>query len=178
MKFVPELPPSSTAGIKASAPMPTDAEIRTRINAAFADVPRPAHFTDHPFCDECREHDETLNAWDRETLPHEAVGSAAWDPIAMTTPAGFTYYLPALARLALGTEHETLGWYGEQLIFHLVGDGPFNRRWSACSPEQRRAVHALLVHILETRAALAAAALCMERLHQAIDVWSVDEDLR
>ncbi|MBA4181099.1 MAG: hypothetical protein C0506_10970, partial [Anaerolinea sp.] len=79
--------------------MPTDAAILAQITRAFAGVPRPEHFTDHPFCDECQEHDATLRAYDRETLPHEAVGSAARDPIAMTTAEGFTYHLPALARL-------------------------------------------------------------------------------
>ena len=63
--------------------MATDAAILAAIEAAFASCPRPERFTDHPYCSECEEHHETLNARDRETLTHDDVGSQAWDPICM-----------------------------------------------------------------------------------------------
>jgi hypothetical protein len=52
--------------------MKTDADILAEIDAAFAAVEQPEHFTD-----------------------------PGWDPIAFASPQGMAYYFPALARIAL-----------------------------------------------------------------------------
>lgn len=146
----------------------TDAEILTGVRQAFAACPRPDHFTDQNHCDECSDHDQTLLARDLDTLSLADVGNPGWDPICFITDEGFRYYFPALARLALT---ET---YVDQLLFHLTYDGPRNRRVLACSPAQRRAVSALLRHILETRAQLVDEHHCCDELLQAIEYWSAE----
>lgn len=150
----------------------TDAEILDRIDREFAPCPRPEHFTDYRHCCECYEHDELLRSRDRETLRVEDVGSEAWDPVCFATPDAFAYYMPALARLALAPPDPVWGWYGSQLAFHLAYDGPRNARWERCTPGQRRAVAALLAHVVESRAALADDSYSTDRLLQALDVWS------
>jgi hypothetical protein len=55
---------------------------------------------------------------------------------------GYRYYMPALARLALGSGND---WYLDQFLFHLNED-----RVETFSPAQRAAVLGLLEHILET----------------------------
>lgn len=148
--------------------MTSDAEILTGLRQAFAACPRPDHFTDQNHCDECSDHDQTLLARDLDTLSLADVGNPGWDPICFITDEGFRYYFPALARLALT---ET---YVDQLLFHLTYDGPRNRRVLACSPAQRRAVSALLRHILETRAQLVDEYHCGDELLQAIEYWSAE----
>lgn len=125
-----------------------DQAILADVASAFADEPRPAAFTNHPYCSECAEHDETLQAKDRDTLSLAEVGIPAWDPICMVTAEGWRYYLPSLCRIAV--EEGPQG-YIEQLVFHLISDGPGNRRVEACSAEQRAAVVRFLWHFLGTR---------------------------
>lgn len=48
--------------------MTSDADLLARIDAAFADVGKPGHFTDYRHCCECAEHDETLRSHDRDSL--------------------------------------------------------------------------------------------------------------
>jgi hypothetical protein len=151
--------------------MATDAEILDLVTKAFAGCPRPEHFADHTHCCECAEHDATLLSRDVDRLTQDEVGSPAWDPICFITPEGFAYYLPALARLALAAEHPTWGWYGPQLFFHLASDGRRNARWLHCTPEQRRAVAALLEHIFATRAALIQP-FDERPFFEALEVWS------
>src|SRR5688572_10438111 len=81
--------------------MITDAEILAMMRAAFADVERPEHFTNHEHCDECFEHDVLLRSRDIDTLSRDDVGDGAWDPITMSSNQGFAHYIPALARLGL-----------------------------------------------------------------------------
>ncbi|MEX1254953.1 MAG: DUF6714 family protein [Dehalococcoidia bacterium] len=151
--------------------MATDTEILDSIAAAFAGCPRPEHFTDRVHCCECAEHDATLLSRDVETLDHDDVGSPGWDPVCFITPEGFAYYLPALARLALAPEHPQWGWYGPQLFFHFAYDGAHNARWARCTPDQRRAVAALLDHIFATRSGLLQP-FDERSLFEALEVWS------
>ncbi len=151
--------------------MASDREILEQVRRAFADCPRPQHFTNHTHCCECAEHDETLRAKDVGSLSMAEVGHPSWDPICFVTCEGFLYYVPALARLVLDEPGE-LGWYGEQFLFHLLSDGPRNSRILACSTAQRRAVAALLEHLVETRAALADRYNNGHELLRAIEYWS------
>ena len=114
-------------------------EVLQDITSAFADVPRPAHFTDHEHCCECAEHDETLRVHDPDTIAIAQL-SPAWDPICFATIEGYLYYVPGLARLALGTGD---AYYLDQFLSNLRSD-----RMSAFNLAQRRAVLRLLEHIL------------------------------
>jgi hypothetical protein len=118
-----------------------DAILR-QIAAAFAGAPRPERFTDFRHCCECAEHDETLRAHDPETLGLAQL-SPAWDPICFATLPAYLYYLPGLARLALGTGAD---YFLDPFLFHLRGN-----RVRAFTGAQRRAVLALLRHWAEER---------------------------
>lgn len=152
--------------------MPFDGDILQSVQQAFAGCRRPEHFTDYMHCEECAEHDEVLRSRDVGTLRIEDVGNPGWDPISFTSPEGFAYYLPALARLTLAEPVEPHGWYGVQLLFHLRHDGRQNRRLLACTSEQRRAIVDFLQHLVGTRAALADSYCSTDDLFQALEIWS------
>ena len=153
--------------------MVTDQEIIDVILKAFAFEPRPQHFTNYLHCGECAEHNDLLSSRDRQSLRLEDVNNAGWDPICFITDEGFRYYLPSLARLALESS-TSRGWYLPQLLFHLIGDGPQNRRVGCCSTPQKRAITALLWHVVETRRELISNYKIEEELQRAIEIWSDD----
>ena len=72
-----------------------------RIDRAFAEVAKPAHFTEFDHCDECQEHDDVLRNNTRDTISRKSFGTCGWSPIGFCSPAGLRYYFPALARYAL-----------------------------------------------------------------------------
>ena len=96
--------------------MHESAALLEAIQQAFRDVPRPEHFTNYQHCDECFEHDQTLREHDPVSIGLDQLGHPAWDPICFVSVEGFLYYLPALARLALGRDQ---AYYLDQLLFHL-----------------------------------------------------------
>jgi len=59
------------------------------------------------------------------------------------------YYLPALIRLTLDTMDSPRETYLDQMLFHLLQDGPGNRLVNACSQEQREFVADFLEYLLE-----------------------------
>jgi hypothetical protein len=69
-----------------------------RLDEVCSRIPRPAHFTDHPHCDECFEADQFFRT-------HTPVSLAAVTefpetlPIAFLTDDGFRFMLPGLVRL-------------------------------------------------------------------------------
>jgi hypothetical protein len=150
----------------------TDQEVLDAIGREFGTCPRPEHFTNYGHCCECWEHDELLRSRNRDTLCVEDVGNPGWDPICFITPEGFAYYAPALARLALAEPDPTRGTYVPQLAFHLRYDGAQNVRWQHCTAGQRKAVVALLEHMIETRAALIDESCCADMVVEALAVWS------
>ena len=114
-------------------------ELIERVRLACRDEPRPEHFTDYGHCCECAEHDATLRDAAPETIGLAELGNPGWDPICFVTPAGFRYYLPALARLALGRGE---AYYLGQFLFHLRSG-----RVAELTSAQRAAVLALLEHV-------------------------------
>lgn len=124
------------------------------VDAAFAVVDRPTHFTDFTHCCECAEHDALLRARDRGTLRLDDVGNPGCDPLCFCSAQGLAWYFPALARLALAECGPGAAWYGEQLQFQLSYGGPDNRLLAYCDDWQRDAVARLLGHLVATRAAL------------------------
>jgi hypothetical protein len=99
--------------------MPEESEVLDAIRAAFGNTPRPAHFTDFTHCEECAEHDATLLAYTPDTISLEQVGNPGWNPICFVNTQGFHYFMPGLARLALGRGTE---FYLGQFLFHLRSD--------------------------------------------------------
>ncbi len=80
---------------------------------------KPTQFVDPNHCSECEDHNQVLLAHTLDTISLAELGNPAWDPICFVAQPGFKYYLPALARLSLGTgDHYYLG----QLLFHLNAD--------------------------------------------------------
>ena len=59
------------------------------------------------------------------------------------------YYMPALIRLTLDTMDNPRETYLDQMLFHLVQDGPGNRLVSACNKEQREFVADFLEYLVE-----------------------------
>jgi len=154
--------------------LPGDTPLLERIDAAFAGVDRPEHFTDHRHCSECAEHDETLRSHDRHSLGQRHVGNPSWDPLCFCSAQGQAYYLPALARFALAPPDPQYGWYGEQLLFHLTSGGERNALYLHCTPDQRAAIAALLAHLVESRAALVDAHRAQDDLLRAWELWSAE----
>jgi Family of unknown function (DUF6714) len=152
--------------------MATDPEIINTVRHAFAAEPRPEHFTDHTHCCEYAEHDALLASRDLDSLRLEDVNNAGRDPICFVTAAGFRYYLPALVRLALESATSE-NWYLPQLLFHLIGDGPQNRRVVCCTVGQQRSIAAVLWHVVETRPELIVRYAIEEDLQRALEIWTV-----
>ncbi len=155
--------------------MAPDADILSQIDAAFAGVAKPLHFTNFEHCEECAEHDATLRNHDRNTLPLESLDNGGWDPLCFCSPEGKAYYFPLLARYSLAPPRYGDDWYGEQLLFHLFDDGPENSFLLYCSSEQRRAVAALVLHWIETQAHRAIVDSTHDELLRTYDLWSAQE---
>jgi Family of unknown function (DUF6714) len=112
-------------------------------------MPKPEHFTTYRHCCECAEHDETLLAYDVNTIGGEQLGNPGWDPLCFVSPEGFLYYLPALIRITLDTMDKPQERYLDQLLFHLIRDGKDHELVRACSPEQRVFVAEFLAYLIE-----------------------------
>jgi len=112
-------------------------------------VPKPDHFTDYQHCCECAEHDQTLLTFDVDSIGLAELGNPGWDPLCFSSAEGLMYYMPALVRLTLETMEDPREDYLDQLLFHLVYDGPNNRLVSACSKEQREFVADFLEYLME-----------------------------
>jgi hypothetical protein len=65
--------------------------------------------------------------------------------------------------------------YLPQLLFHLIGDGPQNRRVVCCSAAQQRAIAAVLWHMVETRPELVVRYGIEDDLQRAPEIWSTSE---
>jgi hypothetical protein len=122
--------------------MSSEASIVEAIRAAFANTPRPTHFTNASHCEECAEHDSTLLAHTPDTITLEQVGNPGWDPICYVDTQGYHYYMPGLVRLALGRGSE---FYLGQFLSHLSPS-----RIEAFNPDQRLAMLAFLEYERDT----------------------------
>lgn len=149
-----------------------DLAVLLEVDQAFADAPKPEHFTNFEHCPECREHDDTLKAGSRESITRDALGNPGWDPICFCTPAGLAYYFPALTRFALLPDvWPNRDWYGELLLFHLAYDEEENPFLRFCSPARRRAVVALLRYLGDSRSPLVQDGGCETQLQVALRWW-------
>jgi len=118
-------------------------EAMVLIRDAFDCVPRPELFIRGTcFCEECIEHNETMQAHTPEDITILELGNAGWDPICSANDQAFVYYLPAMFRLAFGPED-----YTDQLLFHLDSPG----RLDALDYEQAGAVLEALWVLVDIR---------------------------
>lgn len=121
----------------------TDAQALAIVEEAFRDAARPEHFTDYTHCEECAEHDATLCRHSRESIGMNELGNPGWDPACFLTDEGFRYYMPALARLALGTGRD---YYLDQFLFHVSR----SRRLRTLTSRQKTAILSFLLYLRET----------------------------
>jgi hypothetical protein len=136
-------------------------------------VPKPAHFTNYQHCCECAEHDETLLAFDIDSIGLQQLGHPSWDPLCFISAEGFIYYMPALVRLTLETIDSPQEMYLEQLLFHLIQDGRDNRLVLACSKVQRKFIADFLEYLIEYYAAnIEAGVLYADDILKAHEIWS------
>jgi hypothetical protein len=155
--------------------MSSDAEILDLIGDAFSGCPRPEHFTNYTHCEECEEHDKLLRSRNPDNFSRQDAGHGGWDPICFISPAGFAYYFPALARLALeqGPEGANYDWYGNQLLFHLSSDLSAPQLVAHFSVKQREAVLAFLMHLGDTREdELTLYGCSLDDWNSAVTLWS------
>jgi len=139
-------------------------------------VPKPDHFTDYQHCCECAEHDQTLLTFDVDSIGLPELGNAGWDPLCFSSADGLRYYLPALIRLTLDTMDNPQETYLDQMLFHLVYDGPGNRLFSACSREQRDFVADFLEYLVEKYSSqIDEGALTSDEILRAHEIWRAAE---
>jgi hypothetical protein len=136
--------------------------------------PKPAHFTNSRYCGECAEHDETLLAYDVDSIGVQQLGHPSWDPLCFASVEGLLYYLPALIRLTLETMDMPQERYVEQLLFHLICDGKDHALVRACSREQRAFIADFLASLLEQYSAELDAHLYTDDILKAYKIWSVE----
>ena len=123
---------------------PRAPDVLLDVERAFADVPLPEHFlTDYRHCCECAQHETTLATAPPATIGLADLGNTGWDPICFVSVEAFHYYLPALARLALGQGADS---YLDQFIFHLQRP----ERISRLNSDQRAVLRRLLEYIFDT----------------------------
>jgi hypothetical protein len=137
------------------------------------DVPKPTHFCDYRHCCECAEHDETLTAFDVNSIGLRQLGNPGWDPLCFSSPEGLMYYMPALIRLTLDTIDKPGEVYLDQMLFHLIQDGMGNRLVSACSKEQREFVADFLEHLINDYSSqIEAGVFSTDDVLRAHEIWS------
>ena len=122
---------------------PDQQAILQTIDAAYADAPRPVHFTTFEHCDECREHDETLASRTRWNIRRVDLGSTGWSPVGFCNAEGLKYYMPAFARYALMPDMLNVDGVGDGLIFLLAGE-PGLALFDSANFVQREAVAGFL----------------------------------
>lgn len=86
------------------------------LRAASASTTRPESFIRGTCsCDECLEHDQTMQTFQPDSLPLKKLCNPGWDPISFASNQAFAYFLPGLAKLVLQNPDV----YMEQFVFHL-----------------------------------------------------------
>jgi hypothetical protein len=113
---------------------------------AFGSTPRPGRFVDASHCEECAEHEATLQAATSDSLSFATFGKPGWDPVTYLQCDGLAYFMPGLVRLALyrGSNRD----YTEQFCAHMQAE-----RMSCFTAPQRAAMTHFLRYYRETRAA-------------------------
>ncbi|MBZ0288460.1 MAG: hypothetical protein K8I30_12660 [Anaerolineae bacterium] len=115
------------------------ATVLAAIDTAFGGLSRPAVMLRNPtHCDECIEHEATMQAVTPGTVSLQEIGNPGWDPVCYIADETFMYFMPGFARLALEADDHYA--YLDQLFFHLG----HTDRVAAMNPDQRRAIAQLM----------------------------------
>ena len=86
------------------------------VQEAFAGIPRPAMFIRGTCrCEECLEHEQTMQALPTTGMPLDKLANPGWDPICFASDEAFAFLLPGLVRLVLEHPND----YIQQFLFHL-----------------------------------------------------------
>ncbi|HEY0635635.1 MAG TPA: hypothetical protein VGE00_09640 [Gammaproteobacteria bacterium] len=166
--------------------MADDNEIVSAVDAAFAHCARPEHFTYYKYCEECREHDQTLRSASRDKLTREQFGVIGWDPVTFCSAPAKAYLFPRLVRLALSKPDARYGWYGDQLISHLCPSSVYysatpceeftlDEFYTFCTQEMRVSVTQFILHLIETRGELIDEIGESERFLYCHELWRLSE---
>jgi len=107
-----------------------------RRNRPLKMVRNPGH------CEECAEHEATMQSATPQSISLVQVGSPAWDPVCFITDEAYGYFMPGLARLAMGRGED---YYLDQFLSHLESG-----RIDSLDSGQCRAVATLLDHLYKT----------------------------
>lgn len=146
-------------------------QIRDRLYSEFSDYARPEHFTDYEHCDECAEHDETMQSADLETLTAAHMGTGGWSPLSFLTEEAFGYYMPRLMELALIEDRNVHGEpFATLIMFHLNPTSDYDR-FSAYTPSQCEAILDALLYIQKRHRETIVEYLFDEDLEPAIEYW-------
>lgn len=138
-------------------------------------VEKPTHFGDPKHCCECAEHDQTLLAFDVDSIGLAQLGNPGWDPLCFSSAEGLRYYMPALIRLTLDTMNRPGEVYIDQMLAHVMQDGMDNRLVSACSKEQREFIAAFLQYLIEEYSSqIEAGPFTSDHILRAHELWRVD----
>ena len=113
------------------------------IDQSFGSIARPDQMCMNPrHCEECEEHEQTLQGVTPDTVSLKEVGSPGWDPMCFASGITYQYFLPGLSRLALGIEDD---YYLGQFLFHLDTE-----KTDGFNADQKRAVLDFLKFVRET----------------------------
>lgn len=135
-------------------------------------VIKPTHFVNYQHCCECAEHDETLSAFDVDSIGLPQLGNPGWDPLCFSSAEGLMFYLPALIRLTLDTIDDPREMYLAQMLFHLIQDGISNRLVSACSKEQREFIADFLEYLIDNHSSqIEADVYFPDDILRAYEIW-------
>lgn len=111
------------------------------IAAAFGGIPRPERFIRGTCnCDECLEHEATMQALDKTDFPLETWGNPGWDPICFASGEAYIYMMPGLVKLLL-THMDA---YINQFLFHLENSD----RIRLFTAPQKQSMSALMDYLL------------------------------
>ena len=106
-------------------------EVIAQADQSFGNLSRPRIFIRGTCsCDECTEHEKTMQSFALPDLPLDKLGSPSWDPICFASDEAFAYLMPGLIRLVLNHTKD----YVSQFLFHIESVD----RIAALSRRQRR----------------------------------------
>ncbi|MES2467704.1 MAG: hypothetical protein V4675_10420 [Verrucomicrobiota bacterium] len=146
----------------------TDAEILSHFRREFGSVRRPEKFTCEDGDPECMDHGALLHSRTPETLRLSDVDNICYHPWIECLVQGKAYFLPAVARLALGQPLRGDEWYAVWLACSLGQD---SNLFNFCSPGQRGVILEFLNHLLTTRKDIAEDECWLNDMTEARDGW-------
>lgn len=91
-------------------------QILSSVKQAFDCYERPFQFVRGTCrCEECCEHETTMQGFTPGAIPLEELDNPGWDPICFASDEAFAYLLPSLAAVVLNHPNG----YVDQFLFHL-----------------------------------------------------------